>query len=92
MKFIHAKMTFIHMKSFIYGHIHPCKWIKITLSFKAQSFKPRLYTHAQTILLMLARIFVIKENLFSSSYSLRTIATSLMFVTSNNPIVTCFAS
>ncbi len=83
-------MTFIHMKSFIYGHIHP--WIKITLSFKAQSSKPRLYTHAQAILLMLAIIFVIKENLFSSFYNLRTIVTPLMFVTSNNPIVTCFAS
>ncbi len=34
MKFIHAKMTFVHMKSFIYGHIHPCRWIKITLNFK----------------------------------------------------------
>jgi hypothetical protein len=37
MKFIYAKMTFIHMKSFIYGHIHPCKWIKIILSFKLQA-------------------------------------------------------
>jgi hypothetical protein len=34
MKFIHAKMRFIHMKSFIYGHSHPCRWIKITLNFK----------------------------------------------------------
>ncbi len=33
MKFIHEKMTFIHMKSFIYGCIHPCKWIEITLNF-----------------------------------------------------------
>jgi hypothetical protein len=30
MKFIHTKMTFI------YGHIHPRKWVKITLSFKLQ--------------------------------------------------------
>ncbi len=33
MKFINAKMTFIHMKSFIYKHIHPCRWMKITLNF-----------------------------------------------------------
>jgi hypothetical protein len=33
MKFIHAKMTFIYMKSLIYKHIHPCRWIKITLNF-----------------------------------------------------------
>jgi len=41
MNIIHEKITFIHIKSFIYGHIHPCRWIKITLSFKlqAQSFK-----------------------------------------------------
>jgi len=44
-KIIHAKMTFIHMKSFVYGHIHPCRWIEITLNFKF-----RLYVHAQTIL------------------------------------------
>jgi len=52
MKFIHAKMTFVHMKSLIYGHIHPCRWIKITLSFKlqAQSSKLKLRTHAQAIL------------------------------------------
>jgi hypothetical protein len=25
------------MKSFIYGHIHPCRWTKITLSFKLQA-------------------------------------------------------
>ncbi len=37
MKFIPTKMTFIHMKSFIYGHIHPCMWIKITLSFKLEA-------------------------------------------------------
>ncbi len=37
MKFIHASMTFIHMKSFIYGHIHPCRWIKITSCFKLQA-------------------------------------------------------
>ncbi len=44
-------MTFIHMKSFIYGHIHPCRLIKITLDFKfqAQSSKLRLHTHAQAI-------------------------------------------
>ncbi len=24
MKIIHAKMTFIHTKSFVYEHIHPC--------------------------------------------------------------------
>jgi hypothetical protein len=52
MKFIHAKMTLIHVKSFVYGHINPCRWIKITLSFKfrTQSFKLRLYIHAQAIL------------------------------------------
>jgi len=51
MKFIHAKMTFVHMKSLIYGHIHPCRWIKITLSFKlqAQNSKLKLRTHAQAI-------------------------------------------
>ncbi len=33
MKFIHVKMTFI------YGHIHPCRWIKIilTLSYKLKA-------------------------------------------------------
>jgi hypothetical protein len=31
------KLTFIHMKSFIYGHIHQCRWIKITLNFKFQA-------------------------------------------------------
>jgi hypothetical protein len=31
MKSIRAKITFI------YGHIHPCRWIKITLSFKLQT-------------------------------------------------------
>jgi hypothetical protein len=25
------------MKSFIYGHIHLCRWITITLSFKLQA-------------------------------------------------------
>jgi hypothetical protein len=44
MKFIHAKMRFIHMKSFIYGHIHPCRWI-------IQSSKFKLHIHAQAILL-----------------------------------------
>jgi hypothetical protein len=38
------------MKSFIYGHIHPCSWIKITLSSKL-----RLYVHAQAILACDAR-------------------------------------
>ncbi len=37
MKCIHAKMTFIHMKSFIYEHIHPYKWSKLTLRFKLQA-------------------------------------------------------
>jgi len=37
MKCIHGKMAFIHIKSFIYGHIHPRKWIKITLNFKFQA-------------------------------------------------------
>jgi hypothetical protein len=52
MKFIHAKMTIIHMKSFIYGHIHPYRWIKITLNFKfqVQSFNLMFHAHAQTIL------------------------------------------
>jgi hypothetical protein len=51
MKFIHAKMTFVRIKSFIYGHIHPCRWIKITSSFKlqAQNSKLKLYTHARAI-------------------------------------------
>jgi hypothetical protein len=31
-----CKMSFIHMKSFIYGHIHPCRRIKITLNLKFQ--------------------------------------------------------
>jgi len=39
MKLIHAKMTFI------YGHIHRCRWIKITLNFKFQA-----HVHAQVIL------------------------------------------
>jgi hypothetical protein len=45
-------MIFIHVKSFVYGHIHPCRWIKITCSFKfqTQSFKLKLYIHAQVIL------------------------------------------
>jgi hypothetical protein len=49
-----CKMTFIHMKSFSYGHIHPCKWVKITLNFKlqAQSSKLKLKAHAQAILNM----------------------------------------
>ncbi len=53
MKFIHENGTFIHMKSFIYGHIHPYRWIKITLNFKfqAQSFKLRVCAHAQIILM-----------------------------------------
>jgi hypothetical protein len=40
------------MKSFIYQHIHPCRWMKITLTFKlqAQSFELKLYIHAQAIL------------------------------------------
>jgi hypothetical protein len=44
-------MTLIQMKSFIYGHIHPCRWIKITLSFKlqVQSSKLRLYAYTQAI-------------------------------------------
>jgi hypothetical protein len=35
----------------LYGHIHPCRWIKITLSFKlqVQSSKLKLYSHAQAI-------------------------------------------
>jgi hypothetical protein len=31
-----TQMKFIHMNSFIYGHIHPCRWIKITLNFNLQ--------------------------------------------------------
>jgi hypothetical protein len=49
---IHAyKMTFICIKPFIYAHIHPCRWIEITLSikFQAQNSKLRLYAHAQAI-------------------------------------------
>jgi hypothetical protein len=38
MKFIHAKMTFI------YGHIHPCMWIKIILNFKFQAHASRSCT------------------------------------------------
>jgi hypothetical protein len=40
------------MKSFMYGHIHPCRWIKITLSFKfqIQSSNFKFNTHAQAIL------------------------------------------
>jgi hypothetical protein len=47
-------IIFIHMKSFIYGHIPPCRWIKITLNFKfqIQSFKLKLHFHAQAILHM----------------------------------------
>jgi hypothetical protein len=46
-------MKFIHMNSFIYRHIHPYRWIKITLNFKfqAQNFKLRLHAHAQAILM-----------------------------------------
>ncbi len=46
-----TQIKFIHIKSFIYEHIHSCKWIKITSSFKlgAQSSKLRLYVHAQAI-------------------------------------------
>jgi hypothetical protein len=52
MKFIHAKITFIHIKSFVYGHIHPHRSIKIILNFKfqIQIWKLGLYIHAQTIL------------------------------------------
>jgi hypothetical protein len=52
MKFIHTKMAFIYMKSLFYGHIHPCRWIKIKLNFKLQiqSSKFKFYTHAQAIL------------------------------------------
>ncbi len=50
MKFIHAKKI-IDMKSFIYEHIHPCKWIKIILNFifQTQSSKFKLHAHAQAI-------------------------------------------
>jgi hypothetical protein len=46
-------MTFICMKSFMYGHIDPCRWIKITLNlkFQAQNSKLKLHAHAQTILI-----------------------------------------
>jgi hypothetical protein len=35
----------------LYGHIHPCRWIKTTLNFKflAQSSKLMPHAHAQTI-------------------------------------------
>jgi hypothetical protein len=34
---IHPCKNDIHpYELFIYGHIHPCRWIKITLSFKLQ--------------------------------------------------------
>jgi len=57
MKFIHAKkMTFIHMKSFIYGHIHFFRWIKITLNFKLQAQNSKLYPHAQAILILVVQI------------------------------------
>ncbi len=38
------------MKSFICGHIHPYRWIKITLNFKfqVQNFKLKIHAHAQT--------------------------------------------
>ncbi len=47
-------MKFIHMKSYIYGHIHPCKCNKITLNFKlqVQSSKLRLHAHAQAIFML----------------------------------------
>ncbi len=35
-------MTFIYMKSFIYRHIHPCRWIKVTLNFNYKFKAPRL--------------------------------------------------
>jgi len=69
MKFIHAKMTFIHMTSLIYGHIHPCRWIKITLNFKFQaiSTKHKLHTHAQAIFMLFLPsyrcLMVIEHNL-----------------------------
>jgi hypothetical protein len=39
------------MKSFIYEHTHPCRWVKIILNFKfqTQSSKFRFHAHAQTI-------------------------------------------
>jgi len=45
------KMTFIYMKPFMYGHIHACRWIKITLNLKlqAQSSKFKFYVDAQAI-------------------------------------------
>jgi hypothetical protein len=41
------------MKSFIYGHIHSYRWIKIILNFKlqTQSSKLKLYIYAEPIFL-----------------------------------------
>jgi hypothetical protein len=52
------KMTFNHTKSFIYGHIHLCRWIKTNLNFKlqAQNSKHKLYPHAQAILILVVQI------------------------------------
>ncbi len=53
-------MKFIHMKSFIYGHIHPCGWIKITLSFKLQA--PSLgfgFTHKPSSICLVLREIVL---------------------------------
>jgi hypothetical protein len=86
MKFIHAKMIFIYVKSFVYGHIHPCKWIKITLSFKfqTQSFKLRLYIHAQVILkICLSHKFIHK---FLEQSSFKNILYMLYFFV----VMSCF--
>jgi hypothetical protein len=39
------------MKSFIYGHIHPCRSIKITVTFKLYKFQAQALVHAQAILI-----------------------------------------
>jgi hypothetical protein len=49
---IHPCKNDIHpYEIIIYGHIYPCRWIKITLNFKfqAQSSKLKLHIHAQII-------------------------------------------
>ncbi len=50
-------MKFIHMKSFVYGNVHPCRWIKITLNFKLQAQSSTIFPPYESSYIYLLEVF-----------------------------------
>ncbi len=41
---------------FIYGHVHPCRWIKFTLNFKFQTQTTKLMLHDHALAIFKERL------------------------------------